>query len=35
MNPTEYYIIKNLEDRLFIPEEYMPLFVNSGYEEKM
>jgi hypothetical protein len=33
LKPTQYYTIKNLEDRLFIPEEYVPLF-KAGYEER-
>ncbi|MGA9843024.1 MAG: thermonuclease family protein, partial [Nitrososphaeraceae archaeon] len=35
LKPTQYYIIKNLEDRLFIPEEYVPLFTKSGYEQEL
>jgi hypothetical protein len=32
--PTRYPEIKNIEDRLFIPEEYAPLFKEQGYEEE-
>lgn len=31
--PQEYYRIKNVEDRLFIPEEYVPLFVEAGWKK--
>jgi hypothetical protein len=34
LKPTQYSIIKNLEDRLFVPEEYVPLFIKAGYEER-
>lgn len=33
LKPTQYHTIRNLEDRLFIAEEYVPLFIRSGYEE--
>jgi endonuclease YncB( thermonuclease family) len=32
MKPNQYYKIKNYEDRLFIPPEYVPLFREKGYE---
>ena len=31
MEPTEYYTIQNPEDRLFIDEHYVPLFLKKGY----
>lgn len=31
INPQQYYIIKNQEDRLYVPEEYVPLFVEKGW----
>jgi len=30
--PQEYYAVQNPEDRLFIPEEYVPLFVEKGWK---
>ena len=30
--PPRYHEIGNIEDRLFIPEEYVPLFKERGYE---
>jgi hypothetical protein len=30
--PQQYFTIANIEDRLFIPEEYVPLFVKKGWE---
>ena len=32
LNPQIYYTIGNIEDRLFIPEEYVPLFVEAGWK---
>jgi endonuclease YncB( thermonuclease family) len=32
MKPNQYYNIKNYEDRLFIPPEFVPLFREKGYE---
>jgi endonuclease YncB( thermonuclease family) len=29
---TDYYKIKNAEDRLFVPQEYVPLFVDRGWK---
>lgn len=29
--PQKYYTVPNPEDRLFIPEEYVPLFVEAGW----
>ncbi len=34
LEPTKYYEIKNIEDRLFIPEEYVPLFIMKGFEKE-
>jgi len=34
INPQKYYIIKNQEDRLYVPEEYVPLFVEKGWRRK-
>lgn len=31
IQPQEYYSISNAEDRLFIPKEYIPLFVENGW----
>jgi hypothetical protein len=33
LKPTQYRTIQNMEDRLLVPEEYVPLFVKAGYEE--
>ncbi|MPZ07867.1 MAG: hypothetical protein GEU26_15875 [Nitrososphaeraceae archaeon] len=30
--PIMYHEIQNIEDRLFVPQEYVPLFINRGYE---
>ena len=30
----KYYSILHAEDRLFIPEEYVPLFVESGWKRQ-
>jgi endonuclease YncB( thermonuclease family) len=32
IEPQEYYTIPNLEDRLFIPDEFVPLFVETGWK---
>ncbi len=29
--PTQYYKVPNCEDRLFIPPEYVPLFIDQGW----
>jgi hypothetical protein len=34
IKPQEYYTIPNVEDRLFIPEEYVPLFVEAGWKKQ-
>jgi hypothetical protein len=34
MHPQRYYEVPNPEDRLFIPEEYVPLFVERGWKRK-
>ncbi len=31
IKPQEYFTISNAEDRLYIPPEYVPLFVKSGW----
>lgn len=33
VKPQDYYTITNLEDRLYIPDEYVPLFVEEGWEK--
>jgi hypothetical protein len=35
MQPQEYYRVTNVEDRLFIPEEYVPLFVEKGWRRQV
>ena len=32
LKPTDYHTINNLEDRLYIPAEYVPLFENKGWQ---
>lgn len=32
IRPDEYYTVPNPEDRLFIPEEYVPLFLRAGWK---
>jgi len=34
IKPQEYFTIPNVEDRLFIPEEYVPLFVEAGWKRQ-
>jgi len=34
IKPQKYYTIKNQEDRLFLPEEYVPLFVEKGWKRQ-
>ncbi len=31
LQPVNYHTIANVEDRLYVPEEYVPLFVESGW----
>jgi endonuclease YncB( thermonuclease family) len=32
LKPTDYYLVQNEEDRLFIDEHFVPLFEKKGYE---
>ncbi len=32
LRPEEYYVIPNPEDRLFVPEAYVPLFRGRGWQ---
>lgn len=32
LDPTNYHTIDNIEDRLYIPGEYVPLFENKGWQ---
>ena len=34
IKPQGYYTVPNSEDRLFIPEEYVPLFVEKGWQRQ-
>jgi endonuclease YncB( thermonuclease family) len=34
IKPQKYYTIKNQEDRLFVPEEYVSLFVEKGWKRQ-
>jgi endonuclease YncB( thermonuclease family) len=34
IQPQNYYTLTNVEDRLFIPEEYVPLFVEKGWRRQ-
>jgi hypothetical protein len=34
IKPQKYYAVSNIEDRLFIPEEYVPLFVEKGWKRQ-
>jgi endonuclease YncB( thermonuclease family) len=34
VDPQKYYVIKNQEDRLYVPEEYVPLFVEKGWKRQ-
>jgi hypothetical protein len=31
IKPQEYYSVPNVEDRLYVPEEYVSLFVEAGW----
>jgi hypothetical protein len=33
--PEDYYLIRNVEDRFFIPEEYIPIFEKRGYKDSI
>ncbi|MEJ5201797.1 MAG: hypothetical protein WHV66_06140 [Anaerolineales bacterium] len=35
IRPENYYTIQNIEDRLFIPQEYIPLFVEQGWRKQV
>jgi hypothetical protein len=35
INPQKYYSIPHAEDRLYIPEEYVPLFVEAGWKRQV
>jgi len=32
VHPQDYFSVVNPEDRLFVPEEYVPLFVHEGWQ---
>ena len=34
IHPQKYYIVRNSEDRLYVPEEYVPLFVEKGWRRQ-
>ena len=34
IHPENYWTVSNPEDRLFIPVEYVPLFVESGWQRQ-
>lgn len=34
IKPQNYYTVPNVEDRLFLPEEYVPLFVEAGWKRQ-
>jgi endonuclease YncB( thermonuclease family) len=34
LQPQEYHVIPNIEDRLFVAEEYVPLFVERGWRRQ-
>jgi endonuclease YncB( thermonuclease family) len=34
LDPQEYYTIPNVEDRLFIPDEFVPLFEEAGWQRQ-
>ncbi len=35
IHPQAYYDVTNLEDRLFIPEEFIPLFLERGWHKQI
>lgn len=34
LRPTNYFVTTNIEDRLFVPEEYVPLWVEEGWRRE-
>lgn len=34
IKPQNYHTIPNVEDRLYIPEEYVPLFIEAGWQRQ-
>lgn len=34
IRPQKYYTVHNMEDRLFIPEGYVPLFVEKRWQKQ-
>jgi endonuclease YncB( thermonuclease family) len=34
LKPQNYHTVVNVEDRLFIPEDYVPLFVQAGWQRQ-
>lgn len=34
VHPQNYHTIPHLEDRLFLPEEFVPLFVENGWRRE-
>lgn len=34
LNPLNYHTISNSEDRLFVPGEFVPLFVEKGWQKQ-
>ena len=34
IKPQKYYTVANIEDGLFLPEEYVPLFVEAGWKKE-
>lgn len=35
LHPENYYKIENMEDRLYVPAEYVPLFVKQGWKVQL
>ena len=33
LQPVNYHTVGNIEDRLFVPEEYVPLFVEQDWQK--
>jgi hypothetical protein len=34
IHPERYFQVPNPEDRLYVPEEFVPLFIETGWERE-
>jgi hypothetical protein len=35
LKPEQYYAIANVEDRLFVPADHVPLFERAGWQKQV